>query len=291
MSYITFQVQKHHNNLSVRDLLTSFHLAKSKIYRLEQSSSVMINGKFAPFSSILKVKDHILIDLTGFDEDSFLPTFNPIEIIYEDDMMFVVNKPAGMIIYPDDPLKTGTLVNDILGYYHRQGIEGPVRYLHRLDKETTGCFVVAKNFLAHSYLSHLWDHVLIERNYLALVKGQLNPQSGQIEEPIGKDRHLQNRYRVSTTGKPALTLYEVIDHVPNYSLVKFTLMTGRTHQIRVHSAHLGHPVLGDTLYGKGDEPDTPLCLHSYAVTLTHPITHEPVKVTADMPKAFHRYLN
>jgi 23S rRNA pseudouridine1911/1915/1917 synthase len=158
-------------------------------------------------------------------------------------MDVVFDKPCGLIVYPDT-LSDRDLVNRIAALYQRRGWDRPVRFLHRLDRDTTGCFAVAKNVLTHSYFSSLWDHQQIERRYLALVTGCPSPASGVISKRIGRDRHVQNRYRVSSTGEEATTEYEVLKDYKGYALVRLRLLTGKTHQIRVHMAAIGHPLLG-----------------------------------------------
>jgi 23S rRNA pseudouridine1911/1915/1917 synthase len=264
--------------------LEGFHLGRKNLYLLESNHLVQVNGFVRPFSVLLEQGDRLVIDLTMFEEPLFQATFEPLSILYEDADLLIVDKPAGQIVYPDDPGKTGTLVNAVQGYYQQTNQVRSVRYLHRLDTDTTGCLVIAKHLLAHAKLSQLWNHVDIVRTYLAVVDGVVPSARGVLKQSIGRDRHQNNVYRVSPSGQAAITEYNVIHRGVRHTLVEFTLRTGRTHQIRVHSAHWGHPVAGDAVYGSKSTGE--LCLHANRITLPHPRTNQIIQIEAPVPHRF-----
>ncbi|MCK7484145.1 MAG: RluA family pseudouridine synthase [Bacillus subtilis] len=269
---------------TLQEYLDDFHLGRKNLYLLQTHHLVQINGFVRPFSAQLEKGDRVDIDLSMFEEPLFQATFEPLAILFEDADLLIVDKPAGQIVYPDDPLKTGTLVNAVQGYYEQTNQIRSVRYLHRLDSDTTGCLVIAKHLLAHAKLSQLWNHVDIQRTYLAVVDGIVPSTRGVLKQPIGKDRHQNNVYRVSPSGQAAITEYAVIDRGARHTLVEFTLRTGRTHQIRVHSAHWGHPVCGDAVYGSKTKGE--LCLHANRIVLPHPRTHQTIIIEAPVPHRF-----
>lgn len=278
-----------HAETTVLQYLESFFLSKKTIQRIFASGWFVSRHAICVPDTPLKPDDDIAIDLTFSEGPSFLATHQSVSVLYEDDDLLVVSKPAGQIIYPDNPSGTGTLVNDLLGYYEQVGLPGPVRYLHRLDQDTTGCFLVAKHLLAHSYLTAKWNHVDVRRTYLCVAQGTFSSKTGRIDWPIGRDRH-KNAYRVSRSGEPALTEYRVLTQSAGASLVELTLRTGRTHQIRVHLSHLGHPILGDRLYG-GAAIVGLLALHSHRIAFPHPRTGQTIEIVDPMPDRYRTLLS
>ena len=232
-------------------------------------------------------------------EPEFLKTEKeniPLDIVYEDEDLLVVNKPRGMVVHPAPGNYSGTLVNALL--YHcgdsLSGINGTIRpgILHRIDKDTSGLLLVAKNDVAHiSLASQIKEHSL-DREYRAVIHGRLKEANGVVDAPIG--RSTVDRKKMCITeknSKPAVTHYETLEELDGFSLVKCVLETGRTHQIRVHMASLGHPVAGDPLYG----PKSPAlsggqCLHAAIIGFTHPVTGERLKFEAPLPEYFEAFL-
>jgi len=290
MDIIKIPIDSRLSNQSILDFLHYFNVSKPKIHLLQQHHLLLVNGQFQGFGYQLSEGDSLTIDVSEFESIDFIPEFEPLEILYEDEDVLIVNKPAGIIIHPASKDETGTLVNRIAGYYQSHHLDRQIRYLHRLDTETTGCILIAKHFLIHSYLANHWDHEIVKRHYLALVTGQPFKENDTLTFPIGKDRHNNNRYRVKYEGEPAITSYEVIDKYPFYSFLRLELKTGKTHQIRVHMAHLGHPLLGDTLYGGLKDKIKRVALHSESIEFINPVTGKSIMVACPLPEDISRLL-
>jgi len=215
----------------------------------------------------------------------------PLEVIYEDDHLIVLNKPAGFVVHPAAGHATGTLVNALL--HHSKGslsgIGGVERpgIVHRLDKDTSGLMVVAKNDAAHQALSSQFADRSLSRIYMAVVWGLPLPPTGRVEAPIGRDPRHRQRMAVNEKGKPAATRYEVIQTMKSTSLVRCQLETGRTHQVRVHLAHIGHPLVGDPVYGgrrKAPYGFARQALHAAGLKLIHPVSGEKMEFSAPLPQ-------
>ena len=217
-------------------------------------------------------------------------------MVYEDDDVIVVNKPAGLVVHPAPGHPDGTLVNALLHHCgdSLSGIGGEKRpgIVHRIDRDTSGLIIAAKNDAAHAFLSaQLSDHTLA-RTYECLVTGSLKQDSGTVNAPIGRHPADRKKMAVVAGGRPAVTHWEVVARYPGVTHLRCRLETGRTHQIRVHMAHIGHPILGDTVYGaKKPVPGlTGQCLHATGLRFIHPRTHEPVELTCPLPEEFTRML-
>ena len=216
----------------------------------------------------------------------------PLDVVYEDDDVIVVNKPSGLVVHPAPGHPDGTLVNALL--YHcgdsLSGVGGALRpgIVHRIDRDTSGLIIAAKNDYAHQFLSaQLADHTLA-RTYECIVVGNLREDSGTVDAPIARDSRDRKRMAVVPGGRRAVTHWEVIARYPGYTHVRCRLETGRTHQIRVHMAYLGHPILGDTVYGakKAVPGLTGQCLHAVGLQFIHPRTKELVSLTCPLPEEF-----
>jgi 23S rRNA pseudouridine1911/1915/1917 synthase len=268
---------------TLEEFVGIFHVGEKKKNKMKQDQLVQVNNQPAAFNRVLQAQDTIKIDLTPFEKLDFIPESVRISVLYEDDWIMILDKQASVIVYPESKNETGTLVNRIANYYKLRGIDRQIRYLHRLDRDTTGCFAVAKNFLSHSYFSTLWDHKQIERTYLALVEGKLEKPTGTITAAIGRDRHVNNKYRVSSTGDVAVTDYELVKEYGEFSLVRLRLITGKTHQIRVHMAYIGHPLLGDETYGGTKKLIQRTALHSETITFPNPLKNTSQMIRASLP--------
>ncbi|WP_338016915.1 RluA family pseudouridine synthase [Paenibacillus antri] len=229
-----------------------------------------------------------LLRLKLFPEErpEFDPEWMELNILYEDDFTLVVNKPPGMEVHPSVKDQRGTLAHKVAAYYDMTNQACRVRHVHRLDKDTTGPVLYAKNELAHYVFDAAMREKRIERIYAALAEGVVKDAKGVIDAPIGQDRHHSTRRRVSETGESAVTRYEVIERFADHTLVRLRLETGRTHQIRVHLSHLGHPIAGDGLYGGHRPIMQRQALHGEKLVWPHPWTGERMSVHAQLPDDF-----
>lgn len=270
---------------------------RSHYKNLIVTKKVKVNQKVVKAGYSLKLNDEVIIeDFAPVPLKAEAEKID-INIVYEDDDLVVVNKPKGMVVHPACGNWSGTLVNALLyNVKNLSGINGVIRpgIVHRLDKDTSGLLVVAKNDFAHVELSKQIANKTCKRIYLALLNGNLNQDSGVIKNFLTRDPKNRLRYMVSeTTGKLAETHFEVIERFKDYCLVKFELKTGRTHQIRVHSKFLNHPIVGDELYGLGKSKfkiDGQL-LHAYNLQFVHPRTNELKSFFAPLPSDFERVLH
>ncbi len=254
-------------------------MSKSKIYKLFLDKCITLNGNVISEREMLNPNDVLQIDYK--EEIDYIPEEDKLDILFEDDYFLIINKKPGIIIHD----KTNSLCNKVAAYYKNNNISLNVRFAHRLDTDTTGVIVFVKCPLALSYMNHFIETHEIRREYLALVNGILQNKKGTIDMPIGEDRHISNKKRVSKTGKRAVTHYEVLKEYKNKSLLSVLLETGRTHQIRCHMSYIKHPLVGDLLYG--DNINKSRCLlHSYRISFIHPFTNERIEVIAEVPNDF-----
>ena len=272
-------------------------LTRSAAQRLLEEDCVKRNGKPGKKNDKLNIGDEICVQIPEPKETDIVAKDIPLQIVYEDDDVLVINKPKGLVVHPAAGHQEDTLVNGLL--FARadalSGINGELRpgIVHRIDKDTSGLLAVAKNDLAHVVLaSQLKDHTMA-RTYECIVCGNLKEDSGTVDAPIG--RHPSDRKKMCVTernSKNAVTHWEVIHRYRGYTHVRCRLETGRTHQIRVHMAHIGHPILGDTVYGrkKPELGQDSQVLHAGILCFTHPRDGHPVVVMADLPEYFKEVL-
>lgn len=283
--HLIFMIEKKQANQTVREFLQQYHLSRKKIHELYMDKSVKLNEEVANFNDVLQIGDQLAIPVFKEESIDFKPQKMKLDIVYEDDHLLIINKPAGLMVHPDQKDGMNTLVNAVAYYYQENQIHHRIRYIHRLDTDTSGGMIFAKHYLAHSLMDYWLSEKKIKRWYLALVSGRLQSKKGKINAPIGKDRHHGARRRVAKNGDEAVTLYQLKQQFKDYALVELELKTGRTHQIRVHMSYLGHPLLGDVLYG-GPAKFGPLkrqALHSSRIEMKHPITQEPLKFEISLP--------
>jgi 23S rRNA pseudouridine1911/1915/1917 synthase len=231
----------------------------------------------------------VMLHIFPHESLQHMPRYAPLEVLFEDDFCLVVNKPAQMKVHGDggDRLAGNpSLADAVAFYYESTGQHCRIRHIHRLDENTTGPVLYAKHEWAQLVLDEAMRRKSIGRSYVALVQGQPALQSGVIDAPIGKDRHHSARRRVSANGDHAVTRYEVVERLADAALVRLLLNTGRTHQIRVHMSHLGHPILGDALYGGDIKRIARQALHGEMLTFDHPLTEVKEAVTAPWPTDF-----
>ena len=267
-------------------------LTRSQAARLIAEGRVRVNGKPAAKSARLSGGETVTVDVPQLRETALPPQDIPLDVVYEDDDVIVVNKPTGLVVHPAPGHPDGTLVNALLHHCgdSLSGIGGEKRpgIVHRIDRDTSGLIIAAKNDAAHLTLSaQLKDHSL-SRTYECLVTGNMKQDSGTVDAPIGRSSADRKKMAVVPTGRRAVTHWEVVARYPGVTHLRCRLETGRTHQIRVHMAHIGHPILGDTVYGaKKPVPGlTGQCLHATGLRFVHPRTGEPVELHCPLPPEF-----
>lgn len=267
-------------------------LTRSAIQNLMKNGCVTVNG--APLKKNAKASagDIVLVDLPDPKETAIEPENIALDIIYEDADIVVINKPRGMVVHPAPGNWSGTLVNALM--YHcgnsLSGINGEIRpgIVHRIDKDTSGLLVVAKNDRAHQSLAEQIKQHTAVRRYYAIVYGAPRDDHGIVNAPIARHRTDRKKMAVMEGGREAITHYDVLECYRGYTYMTFLLETGRTHQIRVHMAHIGHPIIGDPLYGPSNDKWKlgGQCLHAGQLTLTHPATGEQITFDAPLPAYF-----
>ena len=267
-------------------------LTRSQAARLIAEGRVRVNGKPAAKSARLSGGETVTVDVPQLRETALPPQDIPLDVVYEDDDVIVVNKPTGLVVHPAPGHPDGTLVNALLHHCgdSLSGIGGEKRpgIVHRIDRDTSGLIIAAKNDAAHLALSaQLKDHSL-SRTYECLVTGNMKQDSGTVDAPIGRNSADRKKMAVVPTGRRAVTHWEVVARYPGVTHLRCRLETGRTHQIRVHMAYIGHPILGDTVYGaKKPVPGlTGQCLHATGLRFIHPRTGEPVELHCPLPPEF-----
>ena len=272
-------------------------LSRSAAQKLIADGNVLLNGRPARKNDRLRVGDSVELTIPEPREVDIAPKQMPLDIVYEDEDVAVINKPKGLVVHPAAGHQDDTLVNGLLYAMgdSLSGINGELRpgIVHRIDKDTSGLLAIAKNDLAHTVLaSQLKDHSMA-RTYEAIVCGSFREDSGTVDAPIG--RHPTDRKKMCVTqrnSKSAVTHWEVVERFRGYTHIRCRLETGRTHQIRVHMAYIGHPILGDTVYGhkKPELGQDSQCLHAGALCFRHPRDGRPVMVLAPLPEYFQKVI-
>ena len=277
-------------------------ITRSAAQILIDTECVTVNGKQEAKNYRLRQNDEIIIDEPEPKELSVEPENIPLNIVYEDNDIIVINKPSGMVVHPANGNESGTLVNALL--YHCKdslsGINGVIRpgIVHRIDKDTSGLLVVAKNDESHVFLSSLLKDHGIKRVYHAIVTGHFKENSGTVNAPIARHPVDRKKMAVVSGGKEAITHYEVIAEYPSFTYAKMVLETGRTHQIRVHMSYIGHPIIGDTVYGGGktnfEKASASLLdgqiLHAKVLSFPHPRTKEIMTFECELPDNFKKLI-
>ena len=272
-------------------------VSRSYLQKLIKEGYVTVNDRPEKASFKLNVQDRVMVTLPDEEPVDILPEDIPLDILYEDPELLVVNKPKGMVVHPSAGHSSGTLVNALLYHCSGQlsGINGVQRpgIVHRIDKDTTGALVVCKTDLAHQSLAAQLKEHSITRRYRAFVLHNIREDEGTVDAPIG--RHPVDRKKMAVNyrnGKRAVTHYRVLERFGDYTYIECRLETGRTHQIRVHMSHIGHPLLGDEIYGPAKCPFRlqGQCLHAMVLGFLHPVTGEYLEFTAPLPEYFEQLL-
>lgn len=270
-------------------------LSRSYAAKLASDGLISVNGVSADKKYKLKGGERIVIEVPEPESLEAVPQNIPLDIVYEDDYIIVVNKPQGMVVHPAPGNPDGTLVNGLLYHCSLSGINGVIRpgIVHRIDKDTSGLLVVAKTNAAHESLAEQLKERKALRRYYCIVNGNIREDEGVIDKPIGRHPIDRKRMAVVAGGREAVTHYKVLERFKGYSLVECRLETGRTHQIRVHMAYIGHSIVGDPVYGIKKErfkTDGQL-LHAKTIGFVHPVTGELMEFDSELPEYFTKILN
>lgn len=268
-------------------------ISRSTVKKMIDEGFVLVNGKEVKASLILSEADELFVKDGFIKEASFEAEDIPINIVYEDDDLLVINKKSGIVVHPGNGNTSGTLVNALMHYTKNLSNKEAFRpgIVHRIDKDTSGLMLVAKNDKAHDILAEGFKNKTIKREYIALVCGVIGEDSGVIDAPIGRDAKDRKKMCVtSENSKKAVTHFKVLKRYEHYTLLRLILDTGRTHQIRVHMKYIGHPVYNDPVYGKAYN-DFGQFLHSASIDFEQPTTHEHLHFECDVPKEFQDFLD
>jgi 23S rRNA pseudouridine1911/1915/1917 synthase len=280
--------------------------SRARLQRLIDAGDVLVNSKLAKASYKVAADDEIEVELTPPPKSNFTPENIPLDIVFEDDHIIVVNKPPGLVVHPAAGVPSGTLANALAYHFQQLSNSGSSRpgIVHRLDKDTSGLLVVAKTESDHENLADQFRAREVFKSYMALVYGVVKQQSGSIEKPIARDPRNRTRMAIVAGGRGALSLFKIRRSYPAFTLLDVELKTGRTHQIRVHLASLKHPVVGDEVYGSGREnnvQDVQLrarirklnrhFLHAEQLGFRHPHTGEQVRFVAPLPATLMEFLS
>lgn len=271
------------DNLTLKKLLKDeIGLSGRYLSRLSKTESILVNNKAIPYSTKLKKGDLVIIHME--DEQEPNPSEEiPITIIYEDHDLLIVNKQPGIVVHPTKNHESGTIANGIAHYFQEHQIRKKIRFVNRLDMDTSGVLVIAKNPYGHHQMGLQFNQSMVDKRYLTLVEGVLEKEEGLIDAPIGRDENDPIRQTVTPFGKKSITKFKVAQQYLNATLVEVQIITGRSHQIRVHMKHLGHPVIGDTLYNQPNPWINRQALHSSYLSFKKIRTGERVEVHAELP--------
>lgn len=259
-------------------------VSRRQIQKLTRSDGIRLNGRPPFLKRPVRAGDIVAARIAAAEEGSLAPEEMPLDVVHEDADVLVVNKPAGMLVHPVLPDQHGTLAHGIAHHFAEQGLQARVRPVHRLDRDTSGLLVFAKTAHAHRLLDRQIQQNELEREYLALVSGVIAEERGVIDAPIARDPAEPRLRAVLPGGAPARTRFEVVERYADATLVWLKLETGRTHQIRVHLTHLGHPLLGDRQYGRvGLDRIGRQALHAARLAFRHPTTDQLLEFEATLP--------
>lgn len=276
-------------------LLKRLECSRSRCQKMIHASCVLVNEKPVRPSYILKEND--LITILDYEEEELMvkPENIPLDIVYEDDDVILINKPKGLVVHPGNGNYAHTLVSGLLYHFKNlSDVNGSIRpgIVHRIDAYTTGLLMIAKNNAAHEFLAKQLEEKTTTRKYIALVWGVISSDTGTIDAPIGRDKKDRKKMAVTQDGKKAITHFKVLERLSNATLIELHLETGRTHQIRVHMNYIGHPVVNDPVYGRRKIiDDTGQCLHAKTLGFIHPTTKKYMEFSVELPKEFIHILS
>lgn len=268
-------------------------ISRSKVQKLIKQGKILVNDEVAKASYLVMMNDVILVNSELDFSITACSSNIPLDILYEDQYLIILNKKSGMVVHPAPGHYEDTLVNALLYHLHIEKTDNTrLGIVHRLDKDTSGVMVVAKDDKVLEILSEMIKNKEVKRHYLALVEGVIGPDSGTIDAPIGRDKNYREKMSVTdVNGKNAVTHFKVLKRFAKNTLVECILETGRTHQIRVHMAYIGYPIVNDPLYNKKQATEFGQLLHSKSIEFIHPITKERLYYEVDIPEEFQKYLD
>jgi len=270
---------------TIKDILTEdFEMSSRLISKLKLGNGIVVNNRKRYVNTVIHAGDEIVITIPAEHSDNIVPNFLDVDIVFEDEDILVVNKQAGVPVHPCQGNYYSTLANGIMYYWMNQGKSYVYRPVNRLDKDTSGLMIIAKNQYAHQQLANQMSHKVLKRTYIAFVHGVMEKDSGTIDAPIARKPNTILERMISSDGQKAVTHYQVLMRFKNYTKIEVMLETGRTHQIRVHMKHIGHPLIGDWLYGREDNNFmNRQALHSFRLEFLHPVSKEPLEFMQDIP--------
>lgn len=288
-NHLVIEIDERIQGMTLLEFFHYLHLSKKTIHLLRQNKDYTLNNTYVDYQIILKDKD--ILSIKAYEQGrDFVEQESSLDIIYEDDLLCIVNKPSNLIIHPDDKSKKDTLCNYVSYYYQQTHQYLPIRYLHRLDRDTTGLVMFCKCALLQPYFDALIASKEIKKTYLAIIQGHLPKREMTIDLPIGQDRHSKNKMCISKTGKDALTHFKEIKSNKEKTLIECLIKTGRKHQIRVHLNSLHHPLIGNQLYGKSSPFINRMALHAYRLEFVHPLTYQTMMIECTLPKDMEKLL-
>ena len=293
-----YKITKNEENIRIDKLISDLEkdISRTSIKRMIEEGTILVNGKEVKTSYKVSEGDNITINEEKTQEADLIPTYIPLDIIYEDEDILIINKEKGMVVHPGNGNPDRTLVNAVMAKCKGSlsGIGGKIRpgVVHRIDKDTSGLVIIAKNDKAHINISEQIKNREVKKVYVALVRGIISENEAVINMPIGRSTKDRKKMAVSRNGKEAITEFEILKRYKDFTYIKLNIKTGRTHQIRVHMSEIGHPVVGDEVYSNGKNPFNVKgqMLHAKELEFVHPVTNKKVKFEAPLPKYFKNVL-
>lgn len=291
-SYEKYTVSEEHAGLTVETYLKNIlQYSGRKIQKLTRRKGIVLNGKSVFLKKQIQAGDTLKVLILEDTSLGVLPEKGAIEVLYEDDYLLVVNKPAYQLVHPTGRTTNGTLANYLAYHQQQRGVTSTIRPVHRLDRETSGCVIFAKDSRSQFILEQQLKEGTLKRTYWALVEGLVEPPTGTISAPIGPHPTQPNRRAINQQGEPAITHYRTLRSFADASLLELALETGRTHQIRVHLMHLGYPIIGDRMYGVRTTWMNRQALHAASVSFQHIKDHRQITIEAPLPEDFNQAIS
>ncbi|MDI6619269.1 MAG: RluA family pseudouridine synthase [Clostridiales bacterium] len=284
--YLTYTAEKADDGVKLDNILKSrMNLSRRLITDLKKAKNIFINNKHVFTNALVKTGDVVSVNIYKEESQDIEPENIPVDVVFEDADLLIVNKMPGIVVHPTKGHPNGTLSNGIIYYLRQKGDKSIVRLVNRLDRDTSGLVIIAKNKFTHQALAKELDSNEISKKYICIAHGNFTQKSGTIDLPIGRPSRETIKREVMTSGYKAVTHYKVIEDLDEASLVELRLETGKTHQIRVHMSYIGHPIFGDTLYGTADDSRfiNRQALHAYMLEFNHPRYGSRVRLKTEIP--------